>query len=47
MAYGDGVVSNQDVFHNEPYDSLVFSDAQRISSTAQAFEERSEGFRQA
>ena len=47
MAYGDGVVSNQDVFHNEPYDPLSFGDTQGISSAAQASEERSQGFRQA
>jgi hypothetical protein len=47
MANGDGVASNQDVFHNEPYDSLAFSNTQRISSTTQAVEERREGFRQA
>jgi hypothetical protein len=40
MANGDVVDSNQDVFHNEPYDSLAFSDTQRISSTAQPVEER-------
>jgi len=47
MAYGDGVVPNQDVFNNEPYNPLSFRDAQGISGAAQASEERSEGFRQA
>jgi hypothetical protein len=40
MANGDGVVSYQDVFHDEPYDSLSLSDTQSISSTAQPGEER-------
>jgi len=31
MANGDGIVSYQDVFHDEPYDALAFSDTQRIS----------------
>ena len=47
MAIGDGVVSYQDVFHYEPYDSLALSDAQCLSSAAQAGEERGEGLRQA
>ena len=47
MAYGDGVVSNQDVFHYEPYDALAFRDTQRISSTVEPREERGEGFCQA
>jgi retron-type reverse transcriptase len=47
MANGDGVVSDQDVFHYEPYDALAFHDIQRISSTVESFEERGEGFRQA
>jgi len=33
MANGDGVVSDQDVFHYEPYDALAFRDTQRIRST--------------
>jgi RNA-directed DNA polymerase len=33
MANGDGVVSDQDIFHYEPYDALAFRDTQRISST--------------
>jgi hypothetical protein len=33
MANGEGVVSDQDVFHYEPYDALAFDDTQRISST--------------
>jgi hypothetical protein len=40
MANSDGVVSDQDVFHNEPYDSLTFDDTQRISSSVQAQEGR-------
>ena len=47
MANRDGVVSDQDVFHNEPYDSLTFDDTQRISSSVQAVEKRREGLRQA
>jgi len=47
MANSDGVVSDQDVFHNKPYDSLTFSDTQRISSSVQAVEKRREGLRQA
>jgi hypothetical protein len=45
MANGDGVVSDQDVFHYEPYDALAFHDIQRISSTVESFEERGEGLR--
>jgi len=33
MANGDGVVSDQNIFHDEPYDALAFHDTQRISST--------------
>jgi len=33
MANGDGIVSYQDIFHDEPYDALAFRDAQRIRST--------------
>jgi hypothetical protein len=40
MTNRDGVVSYQDVFHNQPDDSLPFSDTQRISSTTQAGKER-------
>ena len=47
MANRDGVVSYQNVFDHEPYDSLAFSDTQRISSTAQAREECREGLGQA
>jgi hypothetical protein len=47
MANGDGVVSDQDVFHNEPYDSLTFSDTQRISSSVQAVEKGREGLGEA
>ncbi len=47
MANGDGVVSDQDVFHYKPDDSLVLKDAQRISGAVQAGEERREGLRQA
>src|SRR5271167_274629 len=47
MADGDGVVSDQDVFHYKPHDSLALKDTQRISSAVQAGEERREGFRQA
>ena len=47
MANGDGVVSNQDVFHNEPDDSLTLNDAQRISSPVQAVEKRGDGLREA
>jgi hypothetical protein len=47
MANSDGVVSDQDVFHNKPYDSLTFSDTQRISSSVHAVEKRREGLRQA
>jgi hypothetical protein len=43
MANGDGIVSHQDVFHDEPYDSLAFPDAQRFGSTTQASEECGEG----
>jgi hypothetical protein len=46
MANGDGVVSYQDVFHYEPYDTLAFRDTQRISSTVEPREERGEGLRQ-
>ncbi len=45
MANGDGVVSYQDIFHDEPYDALAFSDTQCISSAVQAGEERGEGLR--
>ena len=47
MANGDGVVSDQDVFHYEPYDALAFHDTQRTRSTVEPREERSEGLRQA
>ena len=46
MAYRDGIVSYQDVFHNQPYDSLPLSDTQRISSVAQAGKERGKILRQ-
>ena len=42
---GDGVVPHQDVFDHEPYDSLAFRDIKRLSSTAQACEERRESLR--
>jgi hypothetical protein len=41
-----GIFSYQDVFHDKPYDSLSLIDAQRISSVAQAGEERREGLRE-
>jgi hypothetical protein len=48
VANGDGVVSDQDVFHYEPYDALAFHDIQHIRSTVeQPREERGEGLRQA
>ena len=47
MANGDGVVSDQDVFHYKPHDSLALKNTQCISSTVQAGEERREGLRQA
>jgi hypothetical protein len=47
MANSDGVVSDQDVFHDEPYNSLTFNDTQRISSSVQAVEKRRKGLRQA
>jgi hypothetical protein len=47
MANGDGVVSDQDVFHNESNDSLTLNDTQRISSPVQAVEKRREGLREA
>ena len=47
MANSDGVVSDQDVFHDQPYDSLTFNNTQRISSSVQAVEKRREGLRQA
>src|ERR1700730_15982347 len=43
---GDGVVPHQDVFDHEPYDSLALRDIKRLSSTAQACEERRESLRQ-
>ena len=46
MANRDGVVSYQDVFHNQPDDSLPLSDTQRISSTAQAGKKRGKILRQ-
>jgi hypothetical protein len=39
---GDGVVTHQDVFHHESYNSLALRDIKRLSSTAQACEERRE-----
>jgi len=39
MANRDGVVSYQDVFHNQPDDSLPLRDTQRISSATQAGKE--------
>ena len=47
MANGDGFVSYQEVFHNQPDDSLPLSDTQRISSTTQAGKERGKILRQA
>ena len=47
MANGDGVVSDEDVFHYEPYDALAFHDTQHIRSTVEPREERGEGLRQA
>ena len=46
MANGDGVVSDQDIFHYEPHDALAFRDTQPISSTVYPSEERGEGLRQ-
>jgi hypothetical protein len=46
MTNRDGVVSYQDVFHNQPDDSLPLSDTQRISSTTQAGKERGKILRQ-
>src|SRR5712692_3879702 len=46
VANGDGVVSHQDVFDYESYDSLALRDVQRLGSTAQAGEERRESLRQ-
>jgi hypothetical protein len=43
MANGDGVVSDQNIFHDEPYDALAFHDTQRIGSTVYPCEERGEG----
>src|SRR6267378_4751594 len=43
---GDGVVPHQDVFDHEPDDSLALRDIKRLSSTAQAREERRESLRQ-
>jgi hypothetical protein len=42
MANGDAVVSHQDVFHDEPYNSLAFPNTKRLSRIAQASEERRE-----
>ena len=39
MANRDVVVSHQNLFDHEAYDSLAFSDVQRLSSTAQACQE--------
>ena len=47
MANGNGVVSDQDIFHYEADDALAFSDTERISSTVEPLEERGEGLRQA
>src|ERR1035438_1798534 len=47
MANGDGVVSDQDVFHNEPNDSLTLNYTQRISSSVQAVEKGREGLGEA
>jgi hypothetical protein len=47
MANCDGVFSYQDVLHYEPHDPLAFIDTERISRTAQAGQERREGFREA
>ncbi len=46
MSNRDGVVSYQDVFYNQPHDSLPLSDTQRISSAAQAGKERVKILRQ-
>src|SRR5712664_1794721 len=46
VANGDGVVPHQNVFDHEPYDSLALCDIKRLSSTAQAGEERRESLRQ-
>jgi hypothetical protein len=40
---GDCVIAYQDVFYNEPYDSLALSDTERINSSPQAGEERGKG----
>ena len=47
MANRDVVVSHQNFFDQEAYDSLAFSDIQRFSSTAQARKECGEGLGQA
>jgi hypothetical protein len=46
MADRDGVVSYQDVFYNQPDDSLPLSDTQRISSAMQAGKKRGKILRQ-
>jgi len=46
MTNRDGVVSYQDVFHNQPDDSLALRDTQRISSATQSCKERGKVFRQ-
>src|ERR1039457_3620737 len=46
MANRDGIVSYQDVLHNQPDYSLPLSDTQRISSAAQAGKKRGKIFRQ-
>ena len=40
MANRDGIVSDEDVFYNQPDDSLALSDTQRISSATDAGKER-------
>jgi hypothetical protein len=42
----DGVVCYQDVFYNQPHDSLLLSDTQRISSATQTSKERVKILRQ-
>ena len=46
MANRDGVVSYQDVFYNQPDDSLPLNDTQRISSATQTGKERGKILRQ-
>ena len=47
MPNGDGVFPYQNVFNQEPYDSLALSDTKRFSGIAQASKECCEGLCQA